>query len=136
MLAALCLLLLVQSLTPAIATPSLNDVITARDVERLSQLFRKATLSDLATAHSVAVGLRLVAKESEDIKAVSWELLRRAGVNEGGKEGEREREREKGVMVCAGTDPGVSVSEEVPQSRSSSRNFLCHLHCSQPRVIL
>lgn len=67
-LIALCFLLLVQSLT---AAPSLNDVITARDVERLSQLLRKAALPDLETAHSVAAGLGLVAKGSGDVKTVS-----------------------------------------------------------------
>lgn len=70
-LVSLCFLLLVQCLALSSGAPSLNDVITARDVERLSQVLRKATLSDLATAHSIAAGLGLVAKGSGETKTVS-----------------------------------------------------------------
>ena len=64
-----CLLLAVC--IPSESSPSLSDVITSRDTDRLSKVLHQAPLADLQTAYSVASGLKLIAKESSDSKQVS-----------------------------------------------------------------
>lgn len=57
---------------PGESSPSLSDVITSRDTDRLSKMLQQAPLADLQSVYSVASGLKLIAKESSNSKPVSY----------------------------------------------------------------
>ena len=66
------LLLAVVSFSQCESTPSLVDVITTKDLDRLSKLLQQAPIDDLQTAHSVVAGLSLTAPGKTEIKPVRF----------------------------------------------------------------